>query len=277
MKLKDKIALVTGAGSGLGQASILALAREGAKVAVNDIHDNRIQETVSLVEKEGGEAFGVNADVSSAKAVKGMFEKIVKKFGTLDILVNNAGFMNLSAKMRENFPKIFQEAMTTGTVTMSPQATRFMTDDEWQSMIDLHLYGTFYCTREALNIMEDKGYGKIVNMGSICGLSASCAGSPHYSAAKGGILAFTKSVAQEVIGRGVYVNALAPGFVETPGLIEQTLPDVLTLVKMRTPLGRLGTPEEIATLVVYLASDESNFMVGAVLSPNGGMVISIGY
>lgn len=152
-----------------------------------------------------------------------------------------------------------------------------MTDDEWQAMIDLHLYGTFYCTREALNIMEDKGYGKIVNMGSICGLSGACASSPHYSAAKGGIIAFTKSVAREVIGRGVYVNALAPGFVETPGLVAQMPPGALDLVKMRTPVARLATPEEIAPLVVYLSSDESNFMVGAVISPNGGMVLSIGY
>ena len=277
MKLKDKIALVTGAGSGIGQAAAVALALEGAKVAVNDIHEDRIQETVALIEKGKGVAFGVRADVSSSKEVKGMFARIVEKFGTLDILVNNAGFMNITEKLRENYPKMIEEFMTTGKAIQSTQVTRYMTDDEWQAMIDLHLYGTFYCTREALNIMEDKGYGKIVNMGSICGLSGACATSAHYSAAKGGIIAFTKSVAAEVIHRGVYVNALAPGFVETPGLVAQMLPGTIDMLKMRIPVGRLGTPEEIAPLVVYLASDESDFMVGAVISPNGGQVLSIGY
>jgi len=273
MKLEDKVALVTGAGSGIGKAIALAFAKEGAKVAVNDIDEATIEGTLNMLGKLGGEGFGVKADVASSQQVKEMFSKLLERFGTLDILVNNAGITKISDKVKENFPKYLKQMATTGVVKMSLEATRYMTDEEWQRMIDVHLCGTFYCTREALNIMEDKGYGKIINIASICGMSGFCAASPDYSAAKGGIIAFTKSVAAEVIGRGVYVNAIAPGFINTPGLIAALPPQMLTSVIVRTPLGRLGTTEEIAPVAVFLASDESSFMVGQVISPNGGMVL----
>ncbi|MFQ5924861.1 MAG: SDR family NAD(P)-dependent oxidoreductase [Dehalococcoidia bacterium] len=273
MKLEDKVALVTGAGSGIGKAIALAFAKEGAKVAVNDEDVDGIELTLEEIRKLGGEGFGVKADVSSSQEVKDMFSKLLERFGTLDILVNNAGIIKISDKVKDNFPKYLKQMATTGVVKMSLEATRYMTDEEWRRMIDVHLCGTFYCTREALNIMEDKGYGKIINIASICGISGSCAGSPDYSAAKGGIVAFTKSVAVEVIGRGVYVNAIAPGYINTPGLMAALPPQILTSAIVRTPLGRLGTTEEIAPVAVFLASDESSFMVGQIISPNGGTVI----
>ena len=273
MKLDNKIALVTGAGSGIGKEIAIALTKEGAKVAVNDINEAAIETTLQEISSLGGEGFGVKADVASSGEVQAMFRSLLKRFSTLDILVNNAGIIKMTDKTKERFPKYQELLATTGVAKMSLEATRYMTDEEWLRMVRIHLYGTFYCTREALNIMEEKGYGKIVNIASVCGMSGSCAGSPDYSAAKGGIIAFTKSVAQEVIGRGVYVNAIAPGFVTTPGLMNELTAELLIVVIVRTPLGRLGTTEEIAPLAVYLASDESSFMVGQIVSPNGGMVL----
>lgn len=273
MKLEKRIALVTGAGSGIGKEIALALAKEGAKVAVNDIDEAGIETTLQEIKSLEGEGFGVRADVASSQEVKAMFSKVVERFGTLDILVNNAGIIKLSDKAKENIAKYLALLMSGAPIDISLEVTKNLSDEEWQRMVDVHLYGTFHCTREALNIMEDKGYGKIINIASICGMSGSCASNPDYSAAKGGIIAFTKSVAQEVIGRGVYVNAIAPGFIETPGLMAALTPEAVTVVILRTPLGRLGTTEEIAPVAVYLASEESNFMVGGVISPNGGMVL----
>lgn len=273
MKLEKRIALVTGAGSGIGKEIAIALAKEGAKVAVNDIDEAGIEATIQEIKSLGGEGFGVRADVASSQEVKAMFSRVVDRFGTLDILVNNAGIIKLIDEAKENVAKYLMLLASGAPIDISLEVTKNLSDEDWQRMVDVHLYGTFYCTREALNIMEDKGYGKIVNIASICGMSGSCATSPDYSAAKGGILAFTRSVAREVIGRGVYVNAIAPGFIETPGLMEALNPEAITTVILRTPLGRMGTTEEIATVAVYLASEESNFMVGGVVSPNGGMVL----
>ena len=273
MKLENRIALVTGAGSGIGKEIALALVREGAKVAVNDIDEPGMGSTLEEIERLGGEGFGVRADVASSQEVKEMFSRVVDRFGTLDILVNNAGIIKLIDKAKENIAKSLMLLASGAPRDISLEVTKNLSDEDWQRMVDVHLYGTFYCTREALNIMEDKGYGKIVNIASICGMSGSCAASPDYSAAKGGIIAFTRSVAREVIGRGVYVNAIAPGFIETPGLMEALNPEAVATVILRTPLGRMGTPADVAAVAVYLASEESNFMVGGVVSPNGGMVL----
>ena len=253
MKLKDKVALVTGAGSGLGRAIALAFAREGAKVVVNDIAQERAAETVADIEAVGEQAFAVAADVSDSQQVKQMFAQALEKYSTIDILVNNAGLLQ--------------------AVEISA-----MEDEQWKRMLAVHLDGTFYCTREAVRIMKAKGSGKIVNMASIAG-TAGLGLASHYSAAKGGNIAFTKAAARELIAKGIYVNALAPGFVETPGLQEPTggmegkaLSDVIQFFFGTILLDRLGTPDEITPLAVFLASDESSFMVGQVVSPNGGQV-----
>jgi 3-oxoacyl-[acyl-carrier protein] reductase len=269
MKLKDKVALITGSGSGLGQGMALAFIREGAKVAINDLAEDKIQETVQQITKLGGEAFGVKADISSSKEVKEMFSRILERFGTLDILVNNA------AKIDEKSMKARLAAyqMRAKPIPMrSLEVTRNMSDEEWQSFIKVNLTGVFYCTREALNIMEPRGYGQIINIASIGGLSGVSAFAPHYSAAKGGVIAFTKSVAFEVIGAGVHLNCIAPGGVATPAW-EKVPQEARDLVLQLVPARRMGTIEEYASLAVYLASDDSNYIIGQVINVNGGMLL----
>jgi len=249
MKLSGKIALVTGANSGIGKAVSLYLAEEGADVVVNYVvNPAEAQEVVKEVQAFGRRAIAVDADVSSSMAVENMFEKIVAEFSTLDILVNNAGIGNFASAVD-------------------------MKDDVWNKMLGVHLYGTMNCTREALKIMLKNKSGKIINIASICGITG-CLGAAHYSAAKGGIIGYTHAVAREVISQGINVNAIAPGYIETPmlsgaGITDEILKQLLTQI----PIGRLGKPREIASLVAYLASDDANFMVGQVISPNGGQVI----
>ena len=249
MRLKDKIVLVTGGGSGLGREMGLLFAREGAKVGVNDVRPEAAQNVATEIERAGGVARPFVADVSSSAAVRKMFAEFLAAFGTIDVLVNNAGI----GRTRD----------TTDLFT-----TIELTDDDWHKMIATHLDATFYCTREALRVMIPKKAGRIINQGSIAGT----AGLPfvsNYCAAKAGIIGFTKSVALEVAKHGVLVNAIAPGFIETP----MTAPleaEARQWVIGNTPLGRFGQPHDIAAAALYLASDDANFMVGQVISPNGG-------
>jgi 3-oxoacyl-[acyl-carrier protein] reductase len=249
MKLSGKVALVTGANSGIGRAVALYLAEEGADVVVNFVvNPSEAQEVVKEIETLGRRAIAVDADVSNSEAVKAMFERVVNKFSTIDILVNNAGIGNFASAVD-------------------------MKNDVWNKMLGVHLYGTMNCTREALKIMLKNKSGKIINIASICGITG-CLGAAHYSAAKGGIMGYTHAVAREVISQGINVNAIAPGYIETPllsnaGMTDDMLKQLLTQI----PIGRLGKPREVASLVAYLASDDANFMVGQVISPNGGQVI----
>ena len=249
MKLSGKIALVTGASSGIGKAIALYLAEEGADVAVN-YHSNpaEAEEVVREINAMGRKAIAVKADVSNSAEVKEMFAKVISEFATLDILVNNAGIGNLMPAVS-------------------------MKDDIWNTMLGIHLYGTMNCTREALKIMLSKKSGKIINISSICGTTG-CLGAAHYSAAKGGIIGYTHAVAREVITQGINVNAVAPGYVDTPLLTKGGITDdMLKILLAEIPIGRLGKPREIASLVAYLATDDASFMVGQVISPNGGQVI----
>jgi 3-oxoacyl-[acyl-carrier protein] reductase len=249
MKLSGKVALVTGASSGIGKAIALYLAEEGADVAIN-YHSNleEAEEVVRQVKSMGKRAIAVKADVSSSAEVKEMFSKVISEFSSLDILINNAGIGNLMPAVS-------------------------MTDDVWNIMLGIHLYGTMNCTREALKIMLSKKAGKIINIASICGMTG-CLGAAHYSAAKGGIIGYTHAVSREVISQGINVNAIAPGYIDTPLLVKGGLTDeMLKLLLAEIPIGRLGKPREIASLAAYLASDDANFIVGQVISPNGGQVI----
>jgi len=254
MKLKEKVALVTGAGSGIGQAIAVAFAREGAKLVVNDVVEEKAAKTAADIQDRGGDALAIVADVSDSQQVKQMFARAVDRYSTIDILVNNAGLLQGAGEIST------------------------LEDEPWKQMLAVHLDGTFYCTREAVKIMETRGSGKIINMASIAAITG-LAWSSHYSAAKGGIMAFTKAAAKELILKGIYVNAIAPGFIDTPGLKEptglesQALLEMIQLMYGNILVERLGTPEEIAPVAVFLASDESSFMVGQVISPNGGQVV----
>lgn len=277
MKLKGRIALVTGAGSGMGRTIAVQLAREGAKIGVNDINPKGIKETLDVLRGMGAVGLALQADVGNVDQVKGIFKEIKSTWGTIDILVNDAGIVIIPGwedykKLHNDvILKAVDEVTKTGKMQESMKVTSSFKDEWWHTTLNVHLNGTFYCTREALKIMEEKGGGKIINMASIAGIHGG-PNVPAYSAAKGAIIAFTKSVAQEVIGSGIIVNAVAPGFIETP-LLDAIDEQVKNILKAQTPIGRLGTKEEIASLVVYLATDDANYIVGQVISPNGGMVI----
>jgi 3-oxoacyl-[acyl-carrier protein] reductase len=269
MKLKSKVALITGGGSGLGREIALAFAREGCAVGINDIRPEAAEAVVTEVRAAGGEASPLPADVADSRAVTKMFAKHMGDFQSLDILVNNAGVAFMEEHVRKNCEAMLQEVMTTGRTTRSAEATKTMEDGHWRRTLSIHLDGTFYCTREALKIMEFNGWGTIINMASLAALTG-IMGVPDYSAAKAGIAGFTKSVAREVIGRGIRVNAIAPGYIDTP-LLDPIPELMMQLIVAQTPAGRLGTPAEVAATAVFLASDDASFFVGQVLAPNGGI------
>jgi len=223
------------------------------------------------IEAAGGQALVLPADVSDSVEVSAIFEQLVETWGTIDILVNNAGIAVITDAVKAEFGSMVT-AMLGGTrPTRSVGATRGMLDSQWRRTLSVHLDGTFYCTREALKIMEAKGAGKIINMASVAG-STGLLGSPDYSAAKAGIIGFTKAVAREVIGAGIYVNAIAPGYIDTP-LLDILDEPMKQMIVLQTPIGRLGTAREVAAVALYLASDDSSYMVGQVISPNGGYAI----
>ena len=268
MKLAGRVALITGAGSGLGREIALAFAREGAKVAINDVRREGADRVAQEVQAVGGDALTLVADVSDSVEVRAMFEQLIETWATLDVLVNNAGIAVVSDEVKSNFNQALAEMLSTGRATRSVGATRTMLDSHWRRTLAIHLDGTFYCTREALKIMEAKGAGKVINMASVAG-TAGLLGSPDYSAAKAGIIGFSKSVAREVISRGIYVNVIAPGFIDTP-LLDMMDETMKQMIALQCPIGRLGTPQEVAAVALYLASDDSSYTVGQVISPNGG-------
>lgn len=274
-RLDGKIALVTGGASGIGRAICLSFADEGATIVCNDLIAAAAQKVIDECGQQT-RGLAVKGDVSKSRQVAAMFEKIEQKCGRLDILVNNAGIGLENAKLRARFNKVLEkqqsELATAGKITTALAATQNLTDEDWDRMLGVHLTGTFYCTREALKLMERQRSGKIISIASICGMTG-CAGAPHYSAAKAGIMGFTRSVAREAIVSGVNVNAIAPGYIDTP--MTDAIDDaVRRMISMATPAGRFGSPQDVANLAVYLASEEANFVVGQVMSPNGGYVIA---
>ena len=268
MQFEGKVALVTGAGSGIGRAIALALASEGAMLAINDIREDAAQRVVDEIGAAGGRAMAVPTDVADGRAVLKMYTRFLTVWDTLDILVNNAGTVFLAPHVVANFEKMASEAMSGGRPSTALGATSTMEDGVWRRTLAIHLDGTFHCTREALKVMEKQGSGRVVNLSSVAGTSG-LEGSPHYSAAKAGILGFTRSVAREVGPAGVTVNAIAPGYIETP-MTEPLSPVVKQMWTMNTPLKKAGKPEDIAAAALYLASEDGRFVTGQVISPNGG-------
>ncbi|HEY7547775.1 MAG TPA: 3-oxoacyl-ACP reductase FabG [Blastocatellia bacterium] len=246
MKLKGKVAVITGAGSGIGRATARLFAREGARVVIAEINEASGAETARMIQAEGGEAFCVVTDVSSPASVAVLFQAIDDRGWPVDILVNNAG-------------------NTEGGLTPAVD----MTDRQWDAIIAVHLSGTFYCMREAIKRMKDRKSGAIINLGSVAGLGG-LPGAASYTAAKGGVIAMTKGVSKEVAPLGIRVNCIAPGWIETP-ILDSLPAEMRPAMPQMTPLGRIGQPEEIAAVALFLASPDSSFVVGQTISPNGGL------
>ena len=272
MKLQDKVALVTGAGSGIGRAIALRFAEEGAHVVVNDLTLAAAEETVAALGKGRGQA--IAADVADSAQVRAMFARVERDLGRLDVLVNIAGIGQTSREEGDRLARVAEarvgEAMA-GHVETHWDVTVNMSDETWRRMLAVHLDGTFFCTRAALRLMSRVNRGAIVNLSSVAAL-AGLDTVPHYSAAKGGILSFTRAVAREVGSRGIRVNAICPGYIATP-MTAGVTPIMQKVILSRTPLGRWGEPEEVAATALFLASDDSSFYTGQWLSPNGGLII----
>jgi len=277
MMLEGKVAFITGAGSGLGAAIALAFAREGARVLATDINEGAAATVAASCSEITAGSTACRCDVADSGSVKEAFRELDRVFGVIDVLVNNAGIVHNDPAYVEQLNRTQQaqvaEMMTEGHVNTHWRVIESLTDEMFDRMLRIHLYGTFYCTREALPRMRERGVGgRIINMGSIMG-SASLSGAPDYCAAKGGILAFTRATAREAASYGVLVNAIAPGFIETP-LLSPLQADSKRIIAMQTPLGRLGSPEDIAAAAVFLAGPGSAFMTGQSVSPNGGIYMS---
>ena len=274
MKLEARTALVTGAGSGIGRAIATLFASEGARVIVNDVNREAAEGTLAAMKDARERCQAVAADVSDSAAVRGMFGEVEQRYGGLDILVNNAGIGETGDRRDEVNRKgeaQLQELMMGGKIRSHWDITLTLSDEEWQQMIGVHLSGTFYCTREALKLMARKNRGSIVNMSSVAGLRGIPVGS-HYGAAKAGILGFTRSVAHEMASRNIRVNAICPGWVETP-MTEPFSPTVKMLLTSQIPMQRWAQPDEIAATALFLASDESSYFTGQWLLSNGGLFI----
>jgi 3-oxoacyl-[acyl-carrier protein] reductase len=274
MKLKDRVALVTGGGSGLGRAISLLFAEEGAHVIVNELRLETAEQTVaSMKGPAGGRA--IQADVADSAQVKAMFAVVEREVGTLDILVNNAGIAfgpgDDRAEVNRKSETLIMELLSGQGSQTHLDVTQNLSDESWRRMLAVHLDGTFFCTREALRLMRRRNRGAIVNLSSVAALTG-LEVVPHYSAAKGAILAFTRAVARDVASRGIRVNAICPGYIDTP-MTERMSPLIRATVIARTPLRRTGEAHEVAATALFLASDDSSFFTGQWLSPNGGLFI----
>jgi 3-oxoacyl-[acyl-carrier protein] reductase len=245
--LKDKVAMVTGASQGIGRDTALALALAGAKVAVAARSEAKLADLVQEIAAEGGEALAVTMDVANAEQVKAGFKQVLERFGRLDILVNNAA------------------------VTRDGLALRMKLDD-WETVLRTNLTGAHLCIQQALSPMLRQKGGRIINISSVVAQSGN-AGQANYVASKGGLIGLTKAIAIEVASRNITVNAIAPGFIETP--MTAVLPDkVKDELKTRIPLGRMGTGTDVAAAIVFLSSDEAGYITGHVLDVNGGMYLA---
>jgi 3-oxoacyl-[acyl-carrier protein] reductase len=237
---------------------------------VNDVDAEAAALTVKALEGSGQ---AVRADVAEPGQVRAMFANLDREHGRLDVLVNNAGIAEGAPGDRERLTARgaarMAEMLSGQDITTHWDVTAEMTDEAWHRMIGVHLHGTFYCTREALKLMSRQNRGVIINMSSVAALMG-LESVPHYSAAKGGILSFTRAVAREVGSRGIRVNAICPGYIDTP-MTQPIAEAARRAIVLRTPLQRIGTPDDVAATALFLASDEGAFYTGQWLSPNGGL------
>ena len=246
MRLTDKVSIITGAGQGIGRATALKFAAEGAKVAVCDVNGAAVDDTVSAILGAGGQAAGFLVDVTDKETIVSMVAGVMAKWGRIDTLVNNAG--------------IVQDAQF-----------KKMTDEQFDRVIDVNLKGVYQCTKAVVGIMLEQNSGVILNASSIVGLHGNF-GQTNYAATKFGVIGMVKTWARELGRKGIRANAICPGFIETP--ILSSIPDkVVKMMEDKVPLGRLGKPEEIANTYAWLASDEASYINGAVIEVSGGCTI----
>jgi 3-oxoacyl-[acyl-carrier protein] reductase len=244
LELKERCALVTGAAQGIGRAIALLLARNGADVAVSDVNLEKAQETVREIESLGRRALAIKTNVALAGDVDRMVEAVMGRFGRIDILVNNAGITRDKLILR-------------------------MTEEDWDAVLDVNLKGTFNCTRSVVKVMSKQRFGKIVNIASVSGEMGN-PGQANYSASKAGVIGLTKTVAREFAQRGINVNAIAPGYIETP--MTEALPEkAKEELRRMIPMDRLGKAEDVAQAVLFLVSEASSYITGQVLNVNGGI------
>ncbi len=245
MRLSGKVAIITGAASGIGKETALLFAQEGAIVVVADINEQAGKETVNELKSYGDASF-FKLDVAKAEQINEMILEIIERYHKIDILINNAG--------------VTQDALLLK-----------MTEAQWDCVIDINLKGVFNCTKAVASIMVKQGQGVIINASSVVGLNGNI-GQANYAAAKSGLIGLTKALAKELGKKGVRVNAVAPGFIISP--MTASVPEkVLKSMEEKTPLGKLGEPQDVAYAYLYLASDEAKFVNGSVLCVDGGLVI----
>ena len=244
MRLQDKVAIITGGGSGLGKESSLLFAKEGAIVVVADFNENASQEVVNEIIAAGGQALSVKVNVAVREDVDAMVQTVIDTYGRIDILINNAGITQDKTLLK-------------------------MTQDQWQNVINVNLTGVFNCTSAAAPHMVANGFGRIITTSSIVGTSGNV-GQTNYAAAKAGVIGMTKSWAKELGRKGVTANAVAPGFISTP-MTEKMPENVLEGMRNMVPLQRLGEARDVAEAYLYLASDAGKYVNGTVIEVDGGL------
>lgn len=247
MRLKDRVAVITGAARGIGKAIAFAFSREGAKVALVDVERPRLEASREEIEKKGGKAIALTCDITKSSDVQGMVDEVKRAFGRIDILVNNAGIIRR------------------GTIET-------VTEEDWDRVIEVNLKGTFNCCKAVVETMKAQRYGKIVNVSSIAGKLGDITSAPGYGPSKAGIDALTKTLARHLAPYGINVNAVSPHAIETE-MSAQWSEERRKEIIASIPLGRLGKPEDVAEAVLFLASDESSFITGEILDVNGGALM----
>ena len=245
--LNNKIAIVTGASQGIGETIAVEMAKSGANVFCLARNKNALDSTINKIISNGDKASAYSCDISDNEQFNNIVTNIFKEYGSIDILVNNAGITNDTLLMR-------------------------MSDDQWDSVLNINLKGSFTCTRSVIKYMMKKKSGRIINITSIVGLTGN-AGQANYAASKAGLIGMTKSIAKEVASRGITANCVAPGWIET-AMTEQLSDDVKNKFLSQIPTGKIGYPKDIANTVIFLASKEAEYITGQTITVDGGRIIN---